>query len=127
LVGRIGQDPILRTTRTGKKVANFSLATSRKTKGSDGAEGKETLWHRVVVWGNEAERCMSNVKKGASVMVQGEVRPRTYKDTQGNERLVTEIHSDDVYLIDRMSRTRVEDSGIQNPAESIEIEAAVPS
>jgi len=111
LIGRLGQDPVLRSTRSGKKVANFSLATSRKTKAQDGTEGRETSWHRIVVWGLEAERCQSRLKKGHSVMVQGEVRPRSYKDEQGVEHQVTEIHSDDVYLIDRPSLVR-------NPDES---------
>jgi len=51
IIGRLGQDPELRTTATGMPVANFSVATSEKSK-----DGKETVeWHRCLLFGKQAE------------------------------------------------------------------------
>ncbi len=55
LVGRLGRDPETRYTGGGQAVANFSLATDESYKDKNGERQKRTEWHKIVVWGKQAE------------------------------------------------------------------------
>src|SRR5256886_8878594 len=55
LVGRLGRDPETRYTGSGQAVANFSLATDESYKDRNGERQKRTEWHKIVVWGKQAE------------------------------------------------------------------------
>ncbi len=105
LVGRLGGDPVLRETKNGIPVANFSLATSRRLKTEATVEGEsvepqeETQWHRVVVWGRQGEACTQYLKKGHAIYVEGSVRSRKYETKEGESRLSYEIHADEVSFL----------------------------
>lgn len=85
LLGFAGGDAILRETKTGKKVANFSLATSEKY-----GEKETTAWHKVVAWEGQAEHA-TFIKKGDRVFVTGKISYRSYEDKTGAKKDVTEI------------------------------------
>lgn len=92
LMGRLGEDPETRATQAGEKVANFSLATGEKWKDKSTGEKRErTEWHRVVVWGPLAEIAGKYLRKGARVLVEGNIRTRKWQDQSGNDRWSTEI------------------------------------
>ena len=86
LIGRLGRDPELRTTGTGKSVCNFSIATDDGTK-----ENPETTWHRIVAWGKTAELCAEYLSKGRMCYVEGRTSCRKYTDRDGNEKTSTEV------------------------------------
>ena len=89
LLGNLGRDPELRYTPTGKPVATLSVATSRRWK--DNGEVKEaTDWHRVIVWGKQAEVAQEYLKKGSPVCIEGRLSTRSY-DKDGDKRYVTEV------------------------------------
>jgi single-strand DNA-binding protein len=87
LLGNVGNDPELRYTAQQTPVTTFSLATSEKY------DGKEvTEWHKIVVWGKNAENCAKYVEKGKPVLVQGKIKTRSYDDQKtGIKKYVTEI------------------------------------
>jgi len=85
LIGRVGKDPEIKTTQTGKKVASFSLATGKKINGVD-----VTQWHNLIFWEKLAEIVEKYIKKGAQIMVEGEINYRSY-DKDGQTRYITEI------------------------------------
>ncbi len=92
LMGRLGQDPEIRATQTGEKVANFSIATGEQWKDKTTGEKRErTEWHRVVIWGPLAGVAEQYLKKGARVMVEGNIRTRKWQDQSGQDRWSTEI------------------------------------
>ncbi len=92
LMGRLGQDPEIRNTQNGEKVANFSLATGEQWKDKNTGEKRErTEWHRVVIWGPLARVAEQYLKKGARVLVEGNIRTRKWQDQSGNDRWSTEI------------------------------------
>lgn len=91
LIGRLGKDPELRFTPDGRAVANFSLATDSVWKDKSGQQQKATEWHRIVVWGPQAENCSKYLSKGRECYVEGEIRTRSYEDKEGNKRQTTEI------------------------------------
>lgn len=86
LIGRVGQDPIVRYTGEGMAIANISLATSTKIKGQE-----ETQWHRLVFFGKLAEIVSEYVKKGVQIYVEGSIKYGKYTDKDGNEKTTVEI------------------------------------
>lgn len=100
IVGRLGADPELRFTPGGRSVANFNVATSSVWKDkSSGEKREDTQWHKIVVWGPQAETCSKFLKKGREVFVEGEIRTRSYEDKEGSKRYVTEIVARDVRFL----------------------------
>src|SRR5687767_13207135 len=70
LVGHVGRDPDVQTTNAGTKVANLSLATSRKIPRNGGFE-ERTEWHRLALWDRLAQVAEDYVRKGDRVYVEG--------------------------------------------------------
>lgn len=129
LMGRLGADPILRQTKSGSSVVNFSLATSRQFPKRAGEAGRElgpdprgalefveeTEWHKVVVWGKQGEHCFQYLKKGDPVYLSGTIRSHSYSDQGGVARTAYEIHAEDVNFLGTIRRS-FEDSGrVQEP------------
>jgi len=98
LVGRLGADPESRNTNSGLAVANLRIATSeRQKKGDEWVE--HTEWHRVVVFGKQAESVSRFLTKGRQVYVEGRLRTRKWQDKEGNDRYSTEIVGDRVQFL----------------------------
>jgi single-strand DNA-binding protein len=93
LIGNVGKDPEMRNTQAGKKIASFSVATSKKWKDRQSGEAKEvTEWHRIVVFNeNVADVVDRFVKKGSKVAVEGALATRKWTDNSGIERYTTEV------------------------------------
>lgn len=92
LLGNIGKDPEIRTTRTDETICTLSLATTKKWKDKTTGEIKEkTEWHRVVIFGGRAKACAEYLKKGSKVFIEGEICTRKWTDQAGVERFTTEI------------------------------------
>lgn len=91
LLGNLGSDPEVRSVGKDSKVANFSLATTRKYKTKDGEKKESTQWHRVAVWGAAAGVAESYLYKGDKVLVEGEIEYGSYEDKDGNTRYTTTI------------------------------------
>ncbi len=125
LLGRLGSDPVLRTTKTGTHVAQMSLATSEffRPSGSDqNANPQErTTWHKVVVWGKQARACAQYLKKGRPVLVDGAIRAHSYVDTNQVRRLAVEVHADSVSFVGGAARG----TGEELPAQEL-ISGEVP-
>lgn len=91
LIGRLTQDPQLRTTSSGQAVTTLSLATNRIWANKNGERQQDVQYHNVVVWGRQAEVVNQFLKKGSLVMVEGRLQTRTWQDNQGQNRQTTEI------------------------------------
>jgi len=74
LVGRLGRDPETRYTGGGQAVANFSMATDESYKDKNGERQKRTEWHKIVVWGKQAEIAQQYLKKGSLIFVEGRIQ-----------------------------------------------------
>lgn len=105
LLGFLGNDPELRTTTTGKKVANFRIATSESYKDASGQWQTESTWHTISCWEALAERVQQQLKKGSYVVLQGKLTYNKYTDSNNIERTVAEIRMDNFILLDRNSKT----------------------
>ena len=101
LLGNVGKDPEVRYFDNGGAVANFTLATTER--GYTAANGTQvpdrTEWHNIVLWRGLAEIAEKYVKKGSKLYIEGKIRTRSYDDTAGNKRYITEIWGDNMELL----------------------------
>ncbi len=93
LIGNLGRDPELRYTQGGSAVCNFSVATNERWRDKDGNNQERTEWHRIVVWGKQAENCAQYLQKGRTVFIEGRLQTRDWEDREGNKRQTTEINA----------------------------------
>lgn len=100
LIGRLGRDPDLRYTASGQPVANFSMATDESYTNKEGQKVERTEWHRIVVWGRQAEFCGNYLTKGRLVYVEGKLETRKWQDKDGQDKYTTEIKADRVVGLD---------------------------
>ena len=92
LIGRLGQDPEVRTTTNGTKVASLSVATSERWRDKTTGEQREaTEWHRVVLWDKLAELAEQYLFKGSEVLLVGKLQTRKWQDQSGQDRYTTEV------------------------------------
>jgi single-strand DNA-binding protein len=111
LIGNVGQDPEIRSTTNGGRVATFSLATSRTWNGPGGDRQEKTEWHRCVVWnagrgqgGGEkgmglADVVEKYVKKGDKLYVEGPIEYRQWQDKENQTRYTTEIRVRELVML----------------------------
>lgn len=99
IIGNLGNDPEIRYTQGGQAVANFNVATNEKWTSKDGKKQERTEWHKVVVWGKQAENCGKYLKKGRTVHVEGKLQTRDWQDKDGNKRYTTEIVAHSVLFL----------------------------
>ena len=92
ILGRLGKDPDVRSTQSGKKCATLSIATSEKYK-----DQEKTEWHRIVLWEKLAEIAEKYLKKGNLVYIEGKIQTREYDD-KGTKKYVTEIIANQISL-----------------------------
>jgi single-strand DNA-binding protein len=91
LIGNLGRDPETRYTTGGDAVTNLNIATSEQWKDKSGEKQERTEWHRVVLFGRQAEIAGEYLKKGRSVYIEGRLQTRKYTDKDGAEKYSTEV------------------------------------
>ena len=93
IVGNLGKDPEIRTTQSGDRIANLSVATSETWRDKQSGERKErTEWHRVVIFGDAlAGVAEKYLRKGSKVYLEGQLQTRKWQDQSGADRYSTEI------------------------------------
>ena len=99
LIGNLGMNPEVHQFET-NSVARFSLATSDTYIDKNGERQSTTEWHRVVVWGKQAENAQRYLKKGSKVYVEGKITYNKYTDKNNIERTATEIKADLIRYLD---------------------------
>lgn len=99
LIGNLGADPEVRFTANNTAVANFRIATTEVWNDKSGERQERTEWHRIVVWGKQAEHCGEYLKKGRSVHCEGRIQTREWEDREGQKRYTTEIVADRVTFL----------------------------
>lgn len=99
LVGRLTRDPELRQTNTGKSVANFGIAVTKKFKPQDGSPDAD--FFNVSCWGQTADFVTNYLHKGRLCAVDGRLQSRKYTTQDGQQREVVEIVADNVTGLDR--------------------------
>jgi single-strand DNA-binding protein len=100
LVGNLGRDAEFTTTAGGHSLLRFSVATTSRAKNAASSQWEDrTEWHRVVLFGRQAESLREYLKKGTLVGVDGRIQTRSWDDKDGQKRYMTEIVADRIELI----------------------------
>lgn len=91
LIGNVGNDPEIRATSSGARVAKLSIATNRKFQDRTGQQQDKTEWHRLTVFGRLVDVVEQWVKKGDRLYVEGRLEYSQTQDDKGNTRYWTDI------------------------------------
>jgi len=103
LIGRVTQDPEVRTTPTGISVSSFGLATNLYWNDQQGQRQEKVEFHNIVVWRKLAEICGQYLHKGSKVYLEGRLQTSSWDDQSGNKRYRTEVIVDNMIMLDRKS------------------------
>ena len=99
IIGRLGRDPEMRYTPSGRPVTTFSVATSRTWNTADGERRTETEWFNIVAWGNLAEICKQYLNKGQQVYIEGRLQTRHWEDAEHNKHSSTEVVANEMIML----------------------------
>jgi single-strand DNA-binding protein len=119
LIGRLGRDPEMRYTPSGRPVTTFSVGTTRKWNTSEGERKTETEWFNVVTWSNLAEICSQYLKKGSLVYIEGRLQNRQWDDAEGETHFATEIVANEMIMLDSR-RDSSRNGSLSDSAEEID-------
>lgn len=115
--GNLGSDPELKFVKTGRGdtgLVTFSLAyTPRERKGEQWVDG-ETMWFRVVQWGEKAESLVDALSKGDTVIVAGSLKQSKFMGKDGTEKTALEINASDIGVIPKGAPKRRD--AVEQPA-----------
>ena len=93
LIGNVGKEPELRFTPANKAVVKFNVADTR---GKD--DNKQTIWHTVVCFEEQALNVAEHIRKGTRVIVTGRISKASFEGRDGNKKEITELIADEVGL-----------------------------
>jgi single-strand DNA-binding protein len=105
LIGTVGNDPEVRATTNGARVASLSLATTRTWNGPSGDRQEKTEWHKCVLWnargsgGGLADVVEKYVKKGDRLYIEGSIEYRQWQDREGQTRYTTEVRVREMIML----------------------------
>jgi single-strand DNA-binding protein len=98
IVGHLGADPEVKHMQNNRAVCNLSVATSEQWKDKSGQKQEKTEWHRISVFGEQAESCGKYLAKGRLVAVQGKLQTRSY-EKDGQKHYATDIIADRITFL----------------------------
>lgn len=121
ILGRLGKDPVVRSTPSGAEVAQFSVATETSYKDKSGEWQKNTDWHDCVAWGKLADVVKQHTQKGSQIYLEGRLQTRSWDDKQsGQKRYKTEIIVGELCLLgEKRERLQSAESSYADPASEI--------
>jgi single-strand DNA-binding protein len=91
LIGNVGNEPEIKTTGGGTKIAKVSLATNRTFSDRSGQQQEKTEWHRLTFWDKMADLVEQYVKKGDRLYIEGRIEYSQTEDDKGVQRFWTDI------------------------------------
>ena len=101
LIGNVGKASEVKPLQNGSKVAQFSLATTEPAYTTQQGQQVEarTEWHNIVAWAGLATIVERYLSQGQQVYVEGKIRYRSYENSNGEKRYLTEIVADNIVLL----------------------------
>lgn len=99
IVGNLGRDPEITYTQQGLAIVKLAVATSETWIDKTTNERQEkTEWHRITIFGKQAENCGKYLSKGRQVYVEGRIQTSTY-EKEGQTHYSTEIIANTVQFL----------------------------
>jgi single-strand DNA-binding protein len=99
LIGRLGHDPEMRYTPSGKPLTKFQIAVNRSWSTAENEKKTETEWFTIVSWGKLAEICNQYLEKGRQVYIEGRLHSRSWKDEEGANHSTVEVVAQEMIML----------------------------
>lgn len=99
LIGNVGNNPEVKEFGNNRKRAAMNLATNDYFVNDAGEKVEDTQWHQIVAWGKNADVLEKFVTKGKELAVEGKLMHRSYEDSAGNKKYITEVVVDEILLL----------------------------
>jgi single-strand DNA-binding protein len=109
IIGRLGRDPELKYTPSGKAVCELNLAVD------DGwGENKKTAWIGCVLWDKKAELAAQHLHKGDQVGITGRLTQDSWDDKEtGKKQTKTKVTAEAMHFIGGKKEGQTERSPTQ--------------
>jgi single-strand DNA-binding protein len=117
IIGKLGRNPEMRYTPSGRAVTSFSVATNRSWVNAGGERREDTEWFNVVAWGNLAEICKQHLTKGQQVYVEGRLQTRGWEDQSGKKHYRTELVANEMIVLGERRDIEAAEGSRENEAE----------
>ena len=101
LVGNAGKAAEMKKLTDGTSVAKINLATTLTFRTNKGELQSQTDWHTIILWRGLAELAEKFVQKGSYLMIKGKLKPRQYKNAEGQTVYISEVIADELLLLDK--------------------------
>ena len=118
IVGRLGAAPKSIETKTRTSMISFSVATEFSSKNKEGQWERQTTWVPITMFGKQAEKYLTLLAKGDTVLICGRIVTREYTDKNGAKRSSIDLAVD---MLQRLSS-----SAAKSAAPKAQAPAAVP-
>lgn len=99
IAGNLGRDPESRETKNGHTIVTLAVATNHRQKNAQGEYENATTWHRVKVFGKQAEACLTYLAKGKKVLVTGRQENGSYENKEGQRVNTSEVVANEVKFL----------------------------
>ena len=100
LIGNLGAKPELKYLPSGQAVCEMRIATNEKWTDKNEQKQEKVEWHRIVVWGKQAENCAQYLDKGRACYIEGRIQTRSWDDKNtGEKKYMTEIVANTVQFL----------------------------
>lgn len=99
LIGRLTQDPEVKTTPSGQTVASFTVATSFSWKDAQGQKQEKSEFHNIIAWRKLGEICGQYLQKGKQIYLEGRLQTRSWDGKDGVKRYKTEVIADNMIML----------------------------
>lgn len=119
-LGHVVNDPEVRSTKNGKLLCTFALATNNEWLDSDGVLQRSTDFHRIVAWDGLANIVSKNLKKGTPVHLEGRLTHRSYEGKDQMRYFITEVVVNQLFILEWSSKEKtVEAREIASPEKEL--------
>ena len=102
ILGHLGASPELRYSNNGDPVSSFRVAVNERFTDKNNEPQQRTTWHKITVWGPQAEVCAKYLSKGRQVFIEGTLRNSSWEDKEGATHYATEIIAKKVHFLDKV-------------------------
>ncbi len=123
IAGNLTKDPVIRKTPGGIPVINFCLASNHRYRDAGNQWAEEVCYVGVVAWSKLADSCMSKLRKGSAVLVDGELQSRTWhveETSAANPRGARTVVEIKAHRIQFLNKQEYGESGAYSTGEEIE-------
>lgn len=94
IMGRLVEDPELRTTQQGTNVCTFRIACERSY--TPKGQQRQADFINIVAWRQQADFVSKYFRKGSMIAVEGSLQTRQYQDKNGNNRTAVEVVANNI-------------------------------